>query len=89
MLSRIAEPNLQFLKFSVNILLNAVRAADATNWGRSLWRVPGGEVRSCPNRIRFLLSRPHRIPRLVRLGRGASAATQAAAAATVAALEAL
>lgn len=38
---------------------------------------------------RFLLKRPHRIPQLVRLGRGAKVATRAAAGAVAAALESL
>ena len=38
---------------------------------------------------RFVLTRPHRIPQLVRLGRGARAATRTAAGAALAALESL
>ena len=38
---------------------------------------------------RFVLKRPHRIPQLVRLGRGARAATRAAARAAIAAIESL
>lgn len=64
--------------------------ADATGTDADVLALVDSEGRPDPAAVaRFVLTRPHRIPQLVRLGRGAKAATGTAARAVVAALASL
>jgi adenosylhomocysteine nucleosidase len=64
--------------------------ADGTGTDADVLALVDSEGRPNPAAVaRFVLTRPHRIPQLVRLGRGAKAATGAAARAVVAALASL
>jgi nucleoside phosphorylase len=64
------------------------RADDETTDAAVLGLVHPDGRPNLPALARFVLRRPQRIPQLVRLGRGASAATRAAATAAIAALAA-